>query len=59
MMWRKARIGRLDGGECGRQREQSRVGRQEDVPDISRQAMQVGGCDAQWVRRSEGSRKCV
>jgi hypothetical protein len=52
-------MGRLDGGECGRQRERVRVGRQEDVPDISRRAKQVEGGDVQCVRRSEGSKKCV
>jgi hypothetical protein len=34
---RKVRVRSLDGGECGRQREQQGAGRQEDGPEISRQ----------------------
>jgi hypothetical protein len=31
-MLRKSRVRGLDGGECGSQREQNEVGRQEDNP---------------------------
>jgi hypothetical protein len=33
---RKARVGGLEGGECGSQREGGSVGRQQDNPDMSR-----------------------